>query len=147
MEIFGGNGYVDDGIVARLFREAPVNSIWEGSGNVMCLDVLRAVTREPDAAAALLDDLSCDAGDDARLRIELDSLRRTLASNEPLEAVGRQLAERLVLLAQACLLRRHAPTVVADAFLATRLDPRWGRITGTFGTSGLEVTTLLARVL
>jgi putative acyl-CoA dehydrogenase len=147
MEIFGGNGYVDDSIVARLFREAPVNSIWEGSGNVMCLDVLRAVTREPDAAAALLDDLSCDASDDARLRIELDSLRRTLTSNEPLEAVGRQLAERLVLLAQACLLRRYAPTVVADAFIATRLNLRWGRITGTFGTSGLEVTTLLARVL
>jgi putative acyl-CoA dehydrogenase len=109
--------------------------------------VLRAITREPDAAAALLDDLSRDAGDDARLRIEFDSLRRMLTSNEPLEALGRQLAERLVLLAQACLLRRHAPTPVAEAFLATRLDPRWGRIVGTFGTSGLDVTALLARAL
>ncbi len=83
MEIFGGNGYVDDGPIARLFREAPVNSIWEGSGNVMCLDVMRAISREPDAAHALIDELHALGGRDARIRAELDALRACAAALSP----------------------------------------------------------------
>ncbi|QPF75044.1 DNA alkylation response protein [Roseateles sp. DAIF2] len=78
MEILGGNGYVDDGIMARLYRETPVNSIWEGSGNVMCLDMLRAIAREPEAAFALLDELAALAGDEAVLRNELRALGEAL---------------------------------------------------------------------
>ncbi|OJA88466.1 isovaleryl-CoA dehydrogenase [Burkholderia ubonensis] len=147
MEVFGGNGYVDDGPIARLFREAPVNSIWEGSGNVMCLDVLRAVSREPDAATALFDELRELGGDEPRIRAALDALRVMLAAPpDTLEASGRLFAQRLVLAAQACLLRRDAPAAVADAFVATRLaEPAWGRIAGGFDPRGVDVAALLQR--
>ncbi|KVD47692.1 DNA alkylation response protein [Burkholderia ubonensis] len=147
MEVFGGNGYVDDGPIARLFREAPVNSIWEGSGNVMCLDVLRAVSREPDAAAALFDELRELGSDEPRIRAALDALRAMLAAPpDTLEASGRLFAQRLVLAAQAYLLRRDAPAAVADAFVATRLaEPAWGRIAGGFDPRGVDVAALLQR--
>ena len=122
MEVLGGNGYIDTGIMARLFREAPVNSIWEGSGNVMCLDVLRAIDREPDAWQALLADLADDGGDEPRLaacRAELEAAVAGPAGAR--EALGRAIVERLALLAQAVLLRRHGPALVAEAFAAARL--------------------------
>jgi putative acyl-CoA dehydrogenase len=146
MEIFGGNGYVDDGIMARLFREAPVNSIWEGSGNVMCLDVLRAVAREPDLALALLDELAREGGDEPRLAAEFQALRTLLASDPAgLEAQARRFTTRLVLLAQACLMRGRVPPQVTDAFLATRFDPLWGRVTGAVDAAALPVALLLER--
>jgi len=147
MEVFGGNGYVDAGPLARLYREAPVNSIWEGSGNVMCLDVLRAIAREPESAFALLDELQALAGDEAPLRRELDALRDLLRRTPPaeLEALGRQLAQRLVLAAQACLLRVQAPTLVADAFIASRHAAGHGRVYGALDTRGMDVEALLAR--
>ena len=146
MEVFGGNGYVDDGVMARLYREAPVNSIWEGSGNVMCLDVMRAVAREPQAALALLEELSVIGGGDPRVRAELQALQSMLAAPaDQLEALGRRFAERLVLVAQASLLLQNAPTAVAEGFLATRLDPRWGRVVGSVDTRALDVGALLAR--
>ncbi|MEF7613596.1 isovaleryl-CoA dehydrogenase [Aquincola sp. MAHUQ-54] len=146
MEVFGGNGYIDDGVMARLYREAPVNSIWEGSGNVMCLDVMRAIAREPDAAVALLSELQDLAGDEPRLRAEVEGLRALLATPPgALEALGRRLAERLVLLAQAVLLRQHAPTAVAEGFLATRLEARWGRVVGAVDARTLDVAALLTR--
>ncbi len=112
MEVFGGNGYVEDGPMARLFREAPVNSIWEGSGNVMCLDMLRAVAREPVAAFALLDRLGATAPDDPAIAREAAALRDMLGwAPTPLEAAGRLFAQRLILLVQACLLRESAPDV------------------------------------
>ena len=149
MEVFGGNGYVDTGMMARLFREMPVNSIWEGSGNVMCLDVMRAVGREPDALFGLFDELAPAAADEPRLRAELQGLQEMVTKTPPdqLEALGRRFAERLVLTAQACLLRQHAPAFVADAFLATRLDPRWGHVVGSIDTRQIEVEALLARAL
>ncbi len=146
MEVLGGNGYIDTGIMARLFREAPVNSIWEGSGNVMCLDVLRAIEREPAAWRALLDDLAGDGADDRRLMACHADLVAAVGSGagdggkggeggkggagrEGLKgdagaiatASARAIVERLVLLAQAVLLRRQAPAVVAEAFAAARL--------------------------
>ena len=147
MEVFGGNGYVDPGPMARLYREAPVNSIWEGSGNVMCLDLLRAFAREPETAFALLDELQALAGDEARLRQELDALRSLLHGTPPdeLEALGRRLAQRLVLLAQACLLRAQAPATLAEAFVASRYDAQGGRVYGALDARGLPVAALLER--
>jgi putative acyl-CoA dehydrogenase len=146
MEIFGGNGYVDDGPMARLFREAPVNSIWEGSGNVMCLDVLRALAREPEAGRLLLEDLGRMAGAVPRLRAEWQALCADLAADATqAQAQARNLAMRLVLLAQACLLRESAPAEVADAFVATRLGARWGRVAGAFDACALPVDAILQR--
>lgn len=148
MEVFGGNGYVDDGILARLFKEAPVNSIWEGSGNVMCLDVMRAIAREPQAAFDLLDQLGEVACTDAPLRAELDALRQLLQGPAaPLEGLGRGFTSRLVVLAQACLLRQHAPDFVADGFIATRYDPHWGGIIGAVNPALLNIPGLLQRAL
>ncbi len=141
-ETFGGNGYAE-GIMARLYREAPVNSIWEGSGNVMCLDVLRALTREPELGEALAADFGRMAGDDIALRTGLSTLRGMLAA--PSEAQGRRLAQLLVLTAQGCLLRERAPDLVAGAFLATRFDPAWGRVVGTGLLDDAAIGGLLER--
>jgi putative acyl-CoA dehydrogenase len=150
MEVLGGNGYVEDGVLARLYREAPVNSIWEGSGNVMCLDVLRALQRDGDAAQALLAELQSAAAGEPRLAVALRELLALLAllalPPEQQQALGRLLAQRLVLLAQACLLRRHAPSAMADAFIATRLaDGGAGRVAGAMDMRGLDVAAILAR--
>lgn len=148
MEVFGGNGYVEDGQMGRLFREAPVNSIWEGSGNVMCLDVLRAIAKDPASAQALLDDLLQMAHDDRALVQELRALQALLQTDPAqLEALGRVLTQRLAVAAQACLLRQHAPGFVADAFIATRLGERWGSVVGSIDTRGLAVRELLERAL
>lgn len=147
MEVFGGNGYVDSSVMARLFREAPVNSIWEGSGNVMCLDVLRGLGREPEAAMALLAELADTAAGEPLLQTELQALRSLLSTPpEQLEALGRVLVQRLVLVAQACLLRRHAPAAVADGFIATRLGSAGaGRVVGAIDTRAMDVAAVLAR--
>ncbi len=147
MEVFGGNGYVQEGVMARLFLEAPVNSIWEGSGNVMCLDVLRALAREPGAAQALLEELAPAARGEPRIAAALGALQALMASPpEALEALGRVLVQRLVLVAQACLLRRHAPQAVADAFIATRLGGAdAAHVAGAIDTRGLDVARILGR--
>ena len=150
MEVFGGNGYVNESLVARLFREAPVNSIWEGSGNVMCLDVLRALSRERDALHLLFDDFSHVALDEPRIAKALHELHALFtAPPDQLEGIARLLVQRLVLIAQACLLKRHAPAYMADAFIATRLANPTG-INGVFGAMdvrGLEVDAILERAL
>lgn len=132
LEVFGGNGYVEDGPMGRLYREMPVISIWEGSGNIMALDMLRAIAREPDALVALVDDLAANLADDVRLRPQLAALlniARTPA--DELEGSARQHAQRLILLIQAALLREHSPAEVADAFIASRFDSQCGRVYGT----------------
>lgn len=150
MEVFGGNGYVQEGVMARLFLESPVNSIWEGSGNVMCLDVLRALSRDPEAAHALLEELAPAAQGEPRIAAALRELQALLAEPpDALEALGRLLVQRLVLLAQACLLRRHAPAAVADGFIATRLGPEGigsaGRVVGALDARALDTGAVLAR--
>jgi putative acyl-CoA dehydrogenase len=148
MEVFGGNGYVEDGIMGRLFREAPVNSIWEGSGNVMCLDVMRGIARQPAHAEVLLADLMRRAGDDKTLTQEALALSQMLQRKpEELEGTGRQFTTRLCVLAQACLLRQYAPEHVAQAFVATRFSGHWGAVTGLVDPSALDVERLLARAL
>ncbi len=130
MEVLGGNGYVEDGPMARLYREAPVNSIWEGSGNIMCLDVLRALKRHPDLAAALYGGLERGAQDEPLLKARTQRLLGLLSSAQAdLEAAARYVAQELILLIQAALLRRHAPQTLADAFLRSRLG-EGGRVFG-----------------
>jgi putative acyl-CoA dehydrogenase len=143
--VFGGNGYMDESPMGRLYREAPVISIWEGSGNVMALDMLRAVSREPDAMGALIGDLAAVCRDDSRLRAHFNALPHALRQDgDTLEFVARREAQRLILLIQARLLREYAPAPVADAFIASRFDEHWGR---TFGTlpAGLQTGAILER--
>lgn len=149
MEVMGGNGYVETSVMARLLREAPVNSIWEGSGNIMCLDVLRAVAREPEAALLLLQDLGQQAGDDAVLKRTLQHLLQALQLPAPQqEAQARQWVQQLVLLAQACLLRNHAPQAVAEAFIQSRLGlGATGWVAGSIDTHNMDVDAILQRAL
>ena len=131
MECHGGNGYVEDYPLARLYREAPLNGIWEGSGNVICLDVLRALHREPDSADALVGELESARGGDARFDTALDGLKADLAKPSNLEPAARRFVERLALALQASILVRHAPPAVAGAFCASRLAGDHG---GAYGT-------------
>ena len=135
MEVWGGNGYVEEGPMARFYREAPVNSIWEGSGNVMCLDVLRAMEREADAAQALFAAWRADAQGHPALTAALERLAATLkGAPETREASARRIAQQIVLTGQATLLVRHAPAAVADAFIATRLADGCGESGRVYGT-------------
>ena len=135
MECLGGNGYVEDAVLARLYREAPVNSIWEGSGNVMCLDVLRALAREPGALPSLLGELDAAAGGNDHFDHALARLRAELADLDRVEVRGRRIVELMAVTLQASLLVRHAPAAVADAFCTSRLD-------GAAGSKGLAFGTL-----
>jgi putative acyl-CoA dehydrogenase len=130
LECLGGNGYVEDSGLPRLFRESPVNSIWEGAGNVNCLDVLRAAATMPESVEALLAEIESATGE-PRLDSALAALRRELADGDELEARARRIVERMALCLQASLLLRHAPHEVADAFCATRLAGEGGRAYGT----------------
>ncbi|SIT42544.1 putative acyl-CoA dehydrogenase AidB [Paraburkholderia ribeironis] len=135
MEVWGGNGYVETGPMARFYREAPVNSIWEGSGNVMCLDVLRAMEREPESAQALFAAWQADAHADPALCAALGRFTATLkAPAEQRESSARRIAQQIVLIAQAALLIQHAPAEVADAFIATRLADGCGQSGRVYGT-------------
>ena len=129
MEVLGGSGYIEESIMPRLYREAPVNSIWEGSGNVMCLDVLRAIGRTAEYRRSLAQRTWCGC---ARLKSLCRSLVKT-ASPRPTvttSAQARALVRELVLALQAALLIKHAPAAVADAFCASRLDGEGGSVFG-----------------
>jgi putative acyl-CoA dehydrogenase len=122
MECLGGNGYVEEGLAARVYREMPLNAIWEGSGNVMALDLLRVLQREPETAAIVMEDLAAAAGGDSHLKAHLERVQRILHEPRFLDRRGRMLTESLATLAAGTILRAHAPALVADAFLATRLS-------------------------
>ena len=128
----------------RIYREAPLNSIWEGSGNVICLDVLRAIGKEPAAALALVAELRAARGADRRLDAHLDLAEAGLASKEPAEPRARRVVESLALALQGALLVRFAPPAVADAFCAARLAGDAGH---TFGTlpPGANLKSILER--
>jgi putative acyl-CoA dehydrogenase len=130
-ECLGGNGYVTESGMPRLVRESPLNSVWEGAGNIQALDVLRALRREPGAFDAYLREVGAARGADHRLDRAIRDLLTALADLEGAEAGARRLAERLALVLQGALLVRHAPPEVADAFCASRLGGDWGP---TFGT-------------
>jgi putative acyl-CoA dehydrogenase len=131
LECLGGNGYVEESGLPRLFRESPLNSIWEGSGNVNCLDVLRALDREPESLEAFRSELHLAHGADARLDAALATLDSELSVADDRELRARRLVERMALCLQASLLVRYGPTEVADAFCATRLGGDGGRAYGT----------------
>ena len=132
MEVLGGNGYVEEGPLGRIYREMPVNSIWEGSGNVMCLDVLRALGRSPSIAAVIVDGLAARRGVDARYDRAFDRFAQDLAGATADERAARTLVRRLVVLEQAALLLQSGSPVVAETFCATRLDvdAGWGAAFG-----------------
>ncbi|MDP6873700.1 MAG: acyl-CoA dehydrogenase family protein [Alphaproteobacteria bacterium] len=130
MECHGGPGYIEESIMPRLYREAPVNSIWEGSGNIMCLDVLRAMFREKAAIPAILAELDAARGADANLDAASDRLKDELGNRDNLELRARGITELMATTLQGALLVRHAPGAVADAFCASRLGARW---TGAYG--------------
>lgn len=131
LECHGGPGYVEDSIMPRLYREAPLNSIWEGSGNIMGLDVLRAMTREPEAVSAFLREVETARGNDGNLDRCIDDLRTELDDKGGIEGRMRAVTETMALALQGALLTRHAPNAVAEAFCASRLAPRYR---GAFGT-------------
>ena len=136
LECHGGPGYIEESILPRLYREAPLNSIWEGSGNVMCLNVLRAMAREEAAIPAILAELEAARGGNRTLDAAADSLKDTLANPADLEIQARYLTERMAVALQGALLVRHAPAAVSDAFCASRLGDR---STGAYGA--LPATT------
>jgi putative acyl-CoA dehydrogenase len=122
MECLGGNGYVEEGLAARLYRELPLNAIWEGSGNVMALDLLRVLQREPETVEIVMDDLGTAVDGDAHLKAHLARVQAMLHEPRLLDRRGRDLAEALAMLAAGTILRAHAPAAVADAFIGTRLS-------------------------
>lgn len=146
MEVLGGNGYVEESPMPRLYREAPVNSIWEGSGNVMCLDLLRALGRDPGGIAALEAELSPARGSDPAFDAFALRLIADLPAAAADEAGARSLAARLVLAVQAALLLRYAPPGTAAAFCASRLAGADGRVFGAVG-GGLACEAIIARAL
>jgi putative acyl-CoA dehydrogenase len=142
MECLGGAGYVEESPMPRLFRESPLNAIWEGSGNVIALDILRTLAREPDAFEAFGAELA--SASDSRLDRAARALIDRLASGLPGESEARAVAEQLALLLQAALIIRHAPRAVSDFFIATRIE-RGGGLSYGAVPPGLDVRAVLDR--
>ena len=128
----------------RLYREAPLNSIWEGSGNVNALDVLRAMSREPESVDAFFAEVDLARGADPRLDDAVIGIKAGLADLDEIESRARRLVERMALVLQGSLLVRHAPPPVADAFCATRLAGDWGHAFGTL-PRGVDTAAIVER--
>ncbi|MGX1506950.1 UNVERIFIED_CONTAM: putative acyl-CoA dehydrogenase [Streptomyces graminofaciens] len=143
-ECLGGNGYVEESGMPRLLRESPLNSIWEGSGNVQALDVLRALQREPSALNAFLQEVGRARGADHRLDGAIKGLLTELADLDGIEARARRLVERMALVLQGSLLVRWAPPEVSDAFCASRLGGDGGSVFGTLPHT-LDLTSIVER--
>jgi putative acyl-CoA dehydrogenase len=144
LECFGGNGYVEESGMPRLFRESPLSSIWEGSGNVQCLDVLRAMGRNPASVDAFFAEVDEAAGSEPRLDSYAASVREELGDLEEIEARARRVVERMALALQGSLLVRFGDPAVADAFCASRLAGEWS---GAFGTlpAGTDFAAIVER--
>jgi putative acyl-CoA dehydrogenase len=153
LECLGGNGYVEESLMPRLYREAPLYSIWEGSGNVICLDVLRALAKVPSAAEALIDEMRSASGTDKRLDSHIakaeavlsGTLKQNLNGAVDAESQARRLTESLALALQGTLIVQHGRPEEAEAFLSTRLAQDHGN---TFGTlpAQIDAGALLGRV-
>jgi putative acyl-CoA dehydrogenase len=146
LECLGGNGYAEESGMPRLFREAPLMGVWEGSGNVSALDALRAMATRPECVEVLFDELGSTAGSDARLDAHVEALRSGIGDTSAVEYRARKVAEDISLALQGSLLVRHGHPAVAEAFLATRLGGNWG---GAFGTLpvGLDLAPILERAM
>jgi putative acyl-CoA dehydrogenase len=141
LEVLGGNGYVEESGLPRLYRQAPLNSIWEGSGNVIALDVLRALGRSSDSLAAVTAEIELARGAHPRFDEAVKRLAAELDDPRELTVRARRIAGQLALCLQASLLLRHAPEPVADAFCASRLGGDWGAVLGTLppGTAARKI--------
>lgn len=146
MECLGGNGYVEESIMPRLYRESPVNAIWEGSGNVIALDVLRALLRAPQAAKEFVAEVESGLGADPRLDAAIAAMRDALTSMEEPESGARRLVERMAVTWAGSLLVRHGAPAVADAWIASRVDGDHGGLYGTL-SAGLPIAELSARAM
>ena len=146
MECLGGNGYVEEGVMGRIYREMPVNAIWEGSGNVMCLDLLRALDREPEGLEMVVAEFETARGADGRYDAALIRLRESFRDRATLEGQAREIVEEMAVLGSAALLLRHAPDFVADAYCASRLGGQGG---GTYGVlpEGVDVRAIIERAM
>jgi len=146
MEVLGGNGYVEESVLPRLYREAPLNSIWEGSGNVMCLDVLRAARRESAAVDALAAELDKARGGDARLDRHAAQLVAALAERAVQDVDARRVAGGIAVAMAGALLVQHAPNAVADAYCAARLGEGYAGALGTL-PQGVDRRSIIARAM
>ena len=146
MECFGGNGYVEESGMPRLYREAPLMGIWEGSGNVSALDTLRAMATKPECIDVLFDELTMTQGHDPRLDAHVMALRSQLDDLQSIQYRGRKVAEDIAMALQGSLMVRHGHPAVAEAFLASRLGGQWG---GAFGTlpTGLDLAPVIERAM
>jgi putative acyl-CoA dehydrogenase len=144
LECFGGNGYVEESGMPRIFRETPLNSIWEGSGNVNALDVLRAMVRTPAAVEAFFGEIALASGAEPRLDSYVRDLRADLGKLEDIEFRARRVVERMAIALEASVLVRHGDPAVADAFCATRLAGDHGRSLGTL-PSGIDARAIVER--
>ena len=144
LEVLGGNGYVEESVLPRMYREAPLNSIWEGAGNVMCLDVLRAARRETAAVEAVLSELAVARGADVRLDRHAAALETALRDPNLAERDGRRIAGSIAAALAAAMLVRHAPAAIADAYCASRLDVAYAGALGAL-PAGVDLATLVAR--
>src|SRR5207244_4965729 len=135
LECQGGNGYVEESILPRLYREAPLNSIWEGSGNVNALDVLRAMQREPETVAAYFAEVELTQGMDTRLDRAVTDLKKELASSNEIESSARRIVEHMALTLEASLMLRYGDGTAAAIFCNSRLGGEWGHTFGTLSAS------------
>ena len=145
LECLGGNGYVEESNLPRLYRESPVNSVWEGSGNVIALDVVRALHRSPASLEAVLAEINLAAGADDRLDAAIGHLEGAVGNLTDVESQARRLVEALALTLQGSLVVRHGSPAVADAFLASRFSSGWGRAFGTL-PPGIDFESILRLV-
>jgi len=144
LECLGGNGYVEETIMPRIFREAPLHSIWEGSGNVNALDVLRAMAKEPGVLESYFDEVETVVGADRRLDAATAALRRELSDPGGAEQRARSIVEKMALVFEAALVVRHSPAFVADAFCSSRLGAEWGHAYGTL-PRGSDCAAIMSR--
>jgi len=145
MEVHGGGGYIEDGVMTRIYRQSPINSIWEGSGNVVCLDILRAIERDPHSAQALIAELENSRGANRLLDRAIDDAKAMVAGPHD-EALARRLAETTALALQGTILVRKAPSFVSDAFCATRLCDHPGLSCGAIDAK-IDVDALINRAM
>ena len=146
LECLGGNGYVETAPMARLYRDAPLNSIWEGSGNVQCLDVLRAMRKEPETVEALYHELRKAKGADNRYDNFVAKIEKDFADENQLEFRARSLVEDLGIALQAAILLQHGNQAVKDAFCASRLSGNQRSVLGTL-PAGVETKSIIERAL
>jgi putative acyl-CoA dehydrogenase len=144
LECLGGNGYIEESGMPRLYRESPLNSIWEGSGNVICLDVLRALARNPQSLDVFMAEVDEGAAAEPRLARFAEKLKAELTDFESAERRARRIVELMALALQGSLVVRYADPAVADAFCASRLEGDWGRAFGTL-PPGVDARSIIER--